>query len=218
MMRLICLTAILFAVAAVSAQTPPASPIPAPSDVAAPPADASKTASGLATKVITPGTGKDHPGKDEAVTVNYTGWTADGKMFDSSVARGKPVTVGGQPRDSRLRRRFAPDGSGGNTPALDSRIAGLQRPGGKTSGDAGVRCDVDRPANPGACRCESATARCQADPQRPRLQSADARNRHTPSQNRSIRSPSTTPGGRPTGKCSTARWHAASHRLFRSTA
>jgi len=79
--------------AAVSAQAPPPSAIPAPSDVAAPPADASKTPSGLATKVITPGTGKDHPGKDEAVTVNYTGWTTDGKMFDSSVARGKPATL-----------------------------------------------------------------------------------------------------------------------------
>jgi peptidylprolyl isomerase len=92
-MRLVCLTAILFLVAALSAQAPPASrTIPAPSDVAAPPADASKTASGLATKVITPGTGKDHPGKDEPVTVDYTAWTADGKMFDSSVTRGKPVT------------------------------------------------------------------------------------------------------------------------------
>ena len=82
---------------AVSAQTPPTSSIPAPSDVAAPPADAVKTPSGLATKVITPGTGKDHPGKDEAVTMNYTGWTTDGKMFDSSVARGKPITLAGQP-------------------------------------------------------------------------------------------------------------------------
>lgn len=79
--------------AAVSAQTRPSSPIPAPSDVAAPPADAGKTASGLATRVITPSTGKDHPGKEEVVTVDYTGWTSDGKMFDSSVARGKPVTV-----------------------------------------------------------------------------------------------------------------------------
>jgi len=81
----------MLAVLGVSAQTPP-SQIPAPSDVAAPPADATKTASGLATKVIKPGTGKDHPGKDEAVTVDYTGWTTDGKMFDSSVVRGRPST------------------------------------------------------------------------------------------------------------------------------
>src|SRR5947207_529044 len=35
--------------------------IPAPSDVKAPPADAEKTASGLASKVLKPGTGKDKP-------------------------------------------------------------------------------------------------------------------------------------------------------------
>ena len=46
-------------IAALSAQTP--SVIPPPPDVAAPPADATKTASGLATKVLQPGTGKDHP-------------------------------------------------------------------------------------------------------------------------------------------------------------
>src|SRR5712691_8335997 len=68
--------------------------IPAPADVAAPPADAMKTTSGLATKVVKPGTGKDHPTKDDLVTVNYSGWTTDGKMFDSSVARGKPSTFG----------------------------------------------------------------------------------------------------------------------------
>jgi peptidylprolyl isomerase len=72
-----------------AAQTPPKT-IPAPPDVAAPPSDATKTASGLATKVLTPGTGKDHPTKDDLVTVNYTGWKTDGTMFDSSVARGKP--------------------------------------------------------------------------------------------------------------------------------
>src|SRR5262249_22325988 len=65
-------------------------PIPAPPDVAAPPSDAAKTASGLATKVLTPGTGKDHPTKDDLVTVHYTGWKTDGTMFDSSVSRGKP--------------------------------------------------------------------------------------------------------------------------------
>jgi peptidylprolyl isomerase len=65
--------------------------IPAPSDVAAAPADAKKTPSGLALKVLTPGKGKDHPGPDDKVTVHYTGWTTDGKMFDSSVARGEPA-------------------------------------------------------------------------------------------------------------------------------
>ena len=45
---------------------------------------AAKTASGLASKVIKPGTGKAHPGKSDLVTVHYTGWTTDGKMFDSS--------------------------------------------------------------------------------------------------------------------------------------
>jgi len=92
-MPLAWLAAILLSTAVVFAQTPAPSAISAPSDVAAPPADATKTPSGLATKVIIPGTGKDHPGKEEAVTVNYTEWTADGKMFDSTVARGKPVTV-----------------------------------------------------------------------------------------------------------------------------
>ena len=68
--------------------------IPAPSDVAAPPADAKKTASGLATRVIAPAAGRDHPTRDDLVTVDYTGWTTDGKMFDSSVAKGKPATFG----------------------------------------------------------------------------------------------------------------------------
>jgi FKBP-type peptidyl-prolyl cis-trans isomerase len=66
--------------------------IPPPPDVAAPPADATKTASGLATKVLTPGTGTERPTPADLVTVNYTGWTTDGKMFDSSVARGKAST------------------------------------------------------------------------------------------------------------------------------
>jgi FKBP-type peptidyl-prolyl cis-trans isomerase len=66
--------------------------MPAPADVAAPPSDVKKTASGLALKVLTPGTGKEHPGPDDKVKVHYTGWTSDGKMFDSSVARGEPTS------------------------------------------------------------------------------------------------------------------------------
>jgi peptidylprolyl isomerase len=70
------------------------SALPAPADVAAPPADAQRTSSGLASKVQTPGTGKEHPKAADKVTVHYTGWTKDGKMFDSSVTRGSPATFG----------------------------------------------------------------------------------------------------------------------------
>jgi peptidylprolyl isomerase len=66
--------------------------IPAPPDVAAAPADAAKTRTGLASKVLAPGTGKTHPRATDRVTVHYTGWTTDGRMFDSSVARGEPAT------------------------------------------------------------------------------------------------------------------------------
>ena len=62
--------------------------IPAPPDVAAPPADATTTPSGLATRVLTPGTGSRHPQAHSRVRVHYSGWTTDGQMFDSSVARG----------------------------------------------------------------------------------------------------------------------------------
>jgi FKBP-type peptidyl-prolyl cis-trans isomerase len=74
------------------AQTTPPPAIPAPANVAAAPADAAKTASGLATAVLSAGTGKDHPTKEDIVTIDYTGWTTDGKMFDSSIPRGKPST------------------------------------------------------------------------------------------------------------------------------
>ena len=83
-------SALLFTVAAAIASAQTA--IPAPPDVASPPADATKTASGLATRVIKAGSGKDHPAKEDLVMVDYTGWTTDGRMFDSSVARGKPST------------------------------------------------------------------------------------------------------------------------------
>jgi peptidylprolyl isomerase len=66
----------------------------APPDVAKPPADAHKAASGLAYKVLRPGTGTVHPRKESRVTVHYTGWSADGQMFDSSVMRGAAATFG----------------------------------------------------------------------------------------------------------------------------
>ena len=64
----------------------------APEDVAAVPADAEITPSGLASRVLRKGTGNQHPRGSQEVTVHYTGWTTDGQMFDSSVLRGTPAT------------------------------------------------------------------------------------------------------------------------------
>jgi peptidylprolyl isomerase len=69
-------------------------PTIAPADVKAPPADAKKTASGLAYQILRPGTGVRRPSAFSRVTVHYTGWTTDGKMFDSSLVRGMPMTQG----------------------------------------------------------------------------------------------------------------------------
>ncbi len=69
-------------------------PTKAPPDVAAPPADAVRTPSGLASKVLTPGTGTRHPRPNSQVRVHYTGWTTDGKMFDSSLTSGEPIAFG----------------------------------------------------------------------------------------------------------------------------
>jgi len=88
-MRILPVLLFVLAAGAASAQTPPAT-VPAPPDVAAPPANATKTASGLATRVLSPGKGTDHPAKEDVVSVHYTGWKTDGTMFDSSVTRGKP--------------------------------------------------------------------------------------------------------------------------------
>lgn len=63
-----------------------------PTDVAAAPADAEKTASGLASKILNAGTGAKKPSATDTVTVHYTGWTTDGKQFDSSVVRGEPAS------------------------------------------------------------------------------------------------------------------------------
>ena len=68
----------------------PASELAAPPDVAAPPADADKRPSGLASKAVTPGTSAEKPTPTDVVTVHYTAWTTDGKMFDSSRTRGTP--------------------------------------------------------------------------------------------------------------------------------
>lgn len=65
-----------------------------PEDVKAPPASAKATASGLKYRVLTPGKGDKSPTDASTVSVHYSGWTTDGKMFDSSVTRGEPAEFG----------------------------------------------------------------------------------------------------------------------------
>jgi len=79
---------LVFDIELVSFRSPPETPV----DVAAVPADAEKTGSGLAFKILKTGTGTEHPKSDSTVTVEYTGWTTDGERFDSSISRGKPST------------------------------------------------------------------------------------------------------------------------------
>jgi hypothetical protein len=74
----------------VGGDAPKAAP-PAPPDVAVIPMDAEKSATGLVSRVLKPGTGSQKPGPNSVVTVHYTGWTTDGKSFDSSIARGQPA-------------------------------------------------------------------------------------------------------------------------------
>ena len=68
-------------------------PAPAPPDVAAVPANANKTASGLAYRVIKKANaGGGSPTSRSVITIDYSGWTPDGKLFDSSVTRGEKAT------------------------------------------------------------------------------------------------------------------------------
>jgi FKBP-type peptidyl-prolyl cis-trans isomerase len=71
-------------------------PPKAPPDLRAPSRGAIVERDGLASKVLTKGTGTVHPTKSSTVTVAYAGWTSDGKLINSSYTRGEPamVTVG----------------------------------------------------------------------------------------------------------------------------
>ncbi len=81
---------IVFDIELLDARSSPKVP---PPDVAAPPDDAIRTESGIAYKLLKPGTGTRLPTQADRVTVHYTGWTANGRMFDSSVLAGAAQTL-----------------------------------------------------------------------------------------------------------------------------
>lgn len=90
-LRAVTLLSLVFALAACAADPEQPDSIPPPDDVSSPPADATRTGTGLSYRVLVEGTGTT-PTIDDRVTVHYTGWTTDGEMFDSSVLRDSPST------------------------------------------------------------------------------------------------------------------------------
>src|SRR5439155_20217918 len=60
------------------------------SDKGAKEAGATKTASGIVMRTITPGNGPS-PTPDDVVKVHYEGKLIDGTVFDSSIKRGQPA-------------------------------------------------------------------------------------------------------------------------------
>jgi peptidylprolyl isomerase len=68
-----------------------ASPPPKPADLARPPA-APKSPKGVAYRVLKPGKGPKC-GPTDVVRAKYTGWTADGRIFETWVTRGEPMDI-----------------------------------------------------------------------------------------------------------------------------
>ena len=179
-----------------------------------------KRASGLASKVTEPGTGKTHPAKTDLVTVHYTGWTTDGKMFDSSVSRGKPATfpldrvIAGWTEGVQLmvqgekRRFWIPE-------AL--AYQGKRDPKGMLVFDVELISFSESPTQAPA-DVKAAPGDAKKTRERPGLQGASSQASADGIRGRARRSPCTTQAGRPTASCSTARSCAASRRRSRSTA
>ncbi len=62
-----------------------------PLNLKAPPREAFRTPSGVAILVLQPGAGTKHPSPSSRVTLDYSGWTADGRLFESTVTSGHPA-------------------------------------------------------------------------------------------------------------------------------
>jgi peptidylprolyl isomerase len=93
--KAVVLTACMAGLGAAGCRTPPEPPrgTIAPIDVAAPPANATITPSGLAYRVlVSGGRGGPHPGPQSRVEVYYTGWTPDGTIVEGAPIGGAPAT------------------------------------------------------------------------------------------------------------------------------
>ena len=66
-------------------------PLPAPESLAKAPKDAITSKTGLQYRLLKQGNGEKKPKATDTVRVHYSGWTSDGKMFDSSVLRDRKI-------------------------------------------------------------------------------------------------------------------------------
>lgn len=136
--------------------------IPAPPDVAAAPADAEKSKSGLAWKVLQKGEGDRRPGRYDIVTLNYTGWTPDGRMFLTSQ---KPSSE----KEDRLEE-FMPGWLEGVQLMLPGEKRRFWIPGKLAYGESDTDSDepdLDRPKGPVVCDIELVDFQVGPRPPRP---------------------------------------------------
>ena len=63
----------------------------APANLQAPPPAAFRTPAGVTLQVLEPGTGTKHPTMSSRVTLNFSGWTADGTLFETTAMSGHPA-------------------------------------------------------------------------------------------------------------------------------
>lgn len=64
-----------------------------PENLPDPPADAQRSRSGLAWKVLEEGSGEERPGPGDEVKVHYIAWNQEGQWVDASYAKGAPATL-----------------------------------------------------------------------------------------------------------------------------
>lgn len=73
----------------------PQKKVPPPKDVKRPAKKGTKTTmAGVKYRVLKAGSGQDNPKLSSQVTIHYTGWTTNGRMFDSTMKTGEPATFG----------------------------------------------------------------------------------------------------------------------------
>jgi FKBP-type peptidyl-prolyl cis-trans isomerase len=66
---------------------------PTPSDLRSPAKGALRMPSGVYMQILKPGVGRSHPSVTSWLTVDYTGWTSDGKLFESTALVDHPRLV-----------------------------------------------------------------------------------------------------------------------------